>query len=137
MDILRNIGAVLLGSLAGGVVNMALIVLNTKALYPMPAGLDPNDPAQFNAWIAGLPAAAFVLPLVAHLAHAFVGAIVAVKLAASRHRTLAMVVGGLTLLAGIMNAMAIHIPTWMYVEFPLYLVVAWLGGRLVAPRTAA
>ena len=47
-----------------------------------------------------------------------------------------MIVGVLTLVAGIINMMTITGPRWMYIELPLYLVVACLAGRLVQKRRA-
>ena len=41
------------------------------------------------------------------------------------------------LAGGIMNMMTIKGPDWMFIELPLYLVVAWLAGRLVAKRQAS
>jgi predicted membrane channel-forming protein YqfA (hemolysin III family) len=49
---------------------------------------------------------------------------------------LAMIVGALSLMGGIMNMMSIDGPAWMAVELPLYLVVAWLAGRRVVRRRA-
>jgi hypothetical protein len=35
-----------------------------------------------------------------------------------------------------MNMMTIRGPTWMYIELPLYLVVAWAAGKLEVRRRA-
>jgi hypothetical protein len=37
---------------------------------------------------------------------------------------------------GIMNMMTITGPDWMYIELPLYLVVAWAAGRMEQNRRA-
>ena len=137
MSILRNIGAVLLGLVAGMAVNMALVILNTKVLFPLPPGTDMNDPASFKAYIEGLPQSAFVVVLFAHLGQSFVGAWLAARVGVTRPMVLALVVGALSLVAGVLNAMQVPMPAWMYVEFPLYLVVAWLAGRIEVKRRAA
>jgi hypothetical protein len=49
---------------------------------------------------------------------------------------LAMIVGVLWLVGGIAAMMMIEGPTWMVVELPLYLVVAWITGRLEQRRQA-
>ena len=73
----------------------------------------------------------------AHLGQSFVGGWVAARLAGSAPMRLALIVGALSLLGGIMNAMSIALPPWMYVEMPLYLVVAWAAGTLEVRRRAA
>jgi len=133
----RNILAVLAGLAAGMATNMALVMLNAYVLFPMPEGTDMNDPAQMNAYIATLPATAFIVVLAAHLGQAFVGGWTAARLSASKPMLLAMIVGVLSLLGGIANMQQIDHPAWMYVELPLYLVVAWVAGQLERRRRAA
>ena len=133
----RNIGAVIAGLIVGSIVNMALVLLNTLVLYPMPEGTDMYDPEQMNAYIATLPATAFLVVLVAHLGQSFVGGWVAARLGASHVMHLAMIVGVLTMLGGIYNLTQVDHPAWLYVEIPLYLVVAWFAGRIEQKRRAA
>ncbi len=45
--------------------------------------------------------------------------------------------GVASLAGGLMNMMTIESPDWMYIELPLYLVVAWLAGRLEVKRRVA
>ena len=80
----RNILAVFVGLVVGMVVNMALIMLNMMVLFPMPAGMDMQNPEQMNGYIAALPAAAFFVVLAAHLGQSFVGGVTAARLGASR-----------------------------------------------------
>ncbi len=134
---LRNVFAVIAGLVVGMVVNMALVMLNAYVLFPMPEGTDMADPAQMNAYIATLPAVAFIVVLAAHLGQSFVGGWTAARLGASAPLVLAMIIGVLSLVGGIMNMMQIDHPAWMYVELPLYLVVAWLAGTREVRRRAA
>jgi MFS family permease len=133
---LRNIVAVVCGFAAGCALNMAIIQFNMHVLYPMPAGMDMNEAKQFNAFIATLPTAAFLVVMVAHLGQSFVGGALAARMGASRPMLLAMIVGLLSLAGGIMAMMMIDGPDWMAVELPLYLVVAWFAGRLEEKRRA-
>ena len=128
---LRNIAAVLFGIVVGSTVNMALIMLNAHVFFPMPPDLDMAVPEQMNAYIATLPTVAFFVVLVAHLGQSFVGGWVAARLGKSRPVVLAMIVGVVSLLGGIMNMMTIKGPAWMVIELPLYLVVAWMAGGMV------
>ena len=133
---IRNILAVIGGLVAGMAVNMAIITLNTSVLYPMPEGIDQNDMVQFNAYIATLPTLAFFVVIAAHLGQSFVGGWVAARLGSSRPMLLAMIVGSLSLAGGIAAMMMIDGPTWMAIELPLYLVVAWYAGRIEIQRRA-
>ena len=106
---LRNVLAVVLGVVAGSVVNMALIRLNL-ALFPMPAGADANDPAALRAHLATLPAAAFLLPFLAHFGQAFVGGLVAGKLGKASPRILVGIVGALTVLGSVLTNLQLDPP---------------------------
>jgi nitrate/nitrite transporter NarK len=134
---IRNILAVVVGLAVGMAVNMALVLLNAYVLYPMPEGTSMQDPEQLNAYIATLPIAAFLVVLAAHLGQSFFGGWTAARLGASRPMMLAMIVGVLSLIGGCINMTTVDVPEWMYVELPLYLVVAWFAGRLEVKRRAA
>lgn len=130
--ILRNILAVIAGVFAGGAVNMGLILLGAS-LLPPPAGVDVQDVASINAHIGEYSIAQLLSPFLAHALGTLMGAFVAAKLAASRKMALAMVIGGMNLLGGIMGVRMIPAaPLWFDVldlGFA-YLPMAWLGGRL-------
>ncbi|MFT6162310.1 MAG: nitrate/nitrite transporter NarK [Myxococcota bacterium] len=65
------------------------------------------------------------------------GGWVAARVGASRPVLLAMIIGVLSLLAGVANMMMIKLPTWMFVEVPLYLVVAFAAGKHEERRRAS
>lgn len=132
----QNAGAVIAGLIAGFAVNMAVLSINTKWLFPAPEGLDPNNTAQYQAYLDTLPATAFVVVMLAHLGQAFVGGWVAARLGSSRPVLLAMIIGVLSLAGGIWAMQMFKGPTWMYAELPLYLLLAWLAGRLVEKQRA-
>jgi MFS family permease len=132
----RNVLAVIVGLAVGMAVNMSLIMLNAYALFPMPQGTDMNDAEQMNAYVATLPAVAFFVVMAAHLGQSFVGGWVAARLGSSRPMLLAMIVGLASLAGGVMSMMTIKGPAWLIIELPLYLVVAWLAGRLEGNRSS-
>jgi len=134
--VVRNAGAVIAGLVVGMSVNLALVQLNT-VFFPLPDGVDVTDTAQLRDAIRDLPAAAWILVFAAHLGQSFVGAWVAARLGASRWMTLAMIVGVVSLGAGIMNAMMLSAPAWTWIEMPFYLVVAWMAGRMEVARRMA
>ena len=51
--------------------------------------------------------------------------------------TLAMIVGVISLAFGIITMLPLDFPAWIYIEFPLHTVVAWLAGRMEVKRRAA
>jgi hypothetical protein len=133
--VLRNIAAVIAGLVVGMIVNLALIQLNT-VFFPLPDGVDMTNTAQMKDVIQGMPAAAWILVIAAHLGQAFVGGWVAARLGASRRMMLAIIVGLLSLAGGIANALMLSAPLWTWIEMPFYPVVAWLAGRMELARRA-
>ncbi len=133
---LRNIGAVIAGMIVGMVLNITIIMINL-IFFPMPEGLSMQDQEGFSAWAKTLPETAFILPMVAHLAQAFGGGWLAARIGASHPMVLAMIVGVLSLGGGISNALSMEIPTWMWIEMPFYLVLAWVAGNIEVKRRAA
>lgn len=134
--ILRNILAVIAGLFVGGLVNMGLIILGGKILPP-PAGVDVNDIASINAHIREYSLLQLMAPFIAHAAGVLVGAFLTVKIAASRHMILALVIGAFFLLGGIMAVRMIpNSPLWFSALDLLvaYIPMAWLGYRLAAKR---
>jgi len=123
--------AVLAGLAIGMAVNMALITLNSRVLFPMPEGTSMQDPEQFQAYVSKLPAHAFVVVMAAHLGQAFFGGWAAAFFGRSQPVLLAMIVGGISMVGGVMMLRAVKGPRWMVLEVPLYLVVAYGAGLLV------
>ena len=137
---IRNVVAVVVGLVAGMAVNMALVTLDV-ALYPMPEGVDFSDAEGVAAYMGTLPLAALLIVLAAHLSQAFVGAWVAARISSNQPMSVpmnvAMIVAGLTLFGGIVNMKSISMPTWMMVEFLLYMPLAYAAGRMEINRRSA
>lgn len=131
---LRNILAVVAGVIAGMAFNMAIIQLNSTVLFPMPEGLDMQDTEAFNAYLATLPAAAFLVTIVAHLGQAVVAAFIAARFCETKPLTLAMIVGFFSLVGGIAALQMFDGPSWMAAELPFYLALPWLIGTLEVKR---
>lgn len=131
---LRNVGAVLLGMLAGSLANMAIVMVDV-ALYPLPEGFDMQDPVQLKAHMATLPALAWIIAVVAHLAQVLVGGLVAGKVG-DKPLVLAMIIAVLSMVGGVMNLINLGAPTWMWAELPLYLLVGYAVGEMGRRRMA-
>jgi hypothetical protein len=132
---LRNVLAVVVGIIVGGIVNTALVAIGPMVVPP-PSGVDMTTAEGLQAGMALLAPRHFVFPWLAHAVGTLVGALVAARLARSHRLPLAMIVGVVFLAGGIMAAQMIPAPTW-FVALDLigaYLPMAWLGARLAGAR---
>ena len=130
----RCIVAVICGILAGGVFNMAVVMLSWK-IYPLPEGANMSDSATMAAYIQSLPLPAFLLILVAHAGGALIGGWVAALITRRAPLVLGAIVGGFFLLGGIMNAMSIPAPLWFVViDSASYVPGGILGASLALRR---
>jgi len=131
MVFLRNLLALILGVVVGGIVSMTLIKLGAL-LMPPPPGVDVNDVASINPHIGEYSVAQLLMPFLAHALGTLVGAWVAARLAVSYHMVLALVVGLFFLAGGYMAVRMIpNAPLWFDVLdlVVAYVPMAWLGGR--------
>eukprot|EP00041_Stephanoeca_diplocostata_P005193 m.57840 g.57840 ORF g.57840 m.57840 type:complete len:141 (-) comp15624_c0_seq2:123-545(-) len=119
----------LIGFVVGMMANMAFVLAN-MALFPMPEGTTFEDTEKFQEYISTLPETAFILVLAAHISQSYVGAAVASRLCTATETimTVALVIGFLSLIGGLINMQTVQGPTWLYIEIPLYIVVAYIAG---------
>lgn len=130
---LKLVLAVVIGLLVGMAVNIGLIMLN-NVFFPLPEGVAMSDPAQMRAAVADMPSESWIGVIAAHLGQSFFGGWVAAWVGKKHPIMLAMIVGVISLAGGVWNAISLSTPAWTWVEMPLYLLVAWLAGHLVARR---
>jgi hypothetical protein len=131
MNIARNILAVVIGFVAGSVVNMALVMLGPRVV-PAPAGVDVSKAESLAASIHLFEPKHFVFPFLAHALGTFVGALVAYRIAASHCTVFVFGVGVLFLAGGIAASFMIPAPAW-FIALDLvvaYLPMAWLATRV-------
>lgn len=106
-------------------------------LHPLPAGLDPADPAnlgRLKAHIAATPAAALALVLAGWIAGPFGGGLVASRVAGTNRRQYPWIIMALLFAATIANFFAFPHPTWMIVGAVLGIPsAAWWASRLAPP----
>ena len=130
-NIVRNVIAVIVGLVIGGIVNMALVTIS-PSLIPPPAGVDVTNVESLSKAIHLFEPRHFVMPFLAHALGTLVGALVAYLIAASRKVQLAYVVGVFFLVGGIAASFMIPAPTW-FIALDLlvaYLPMAWLGIQI-------
>lgn len=139
--LLRSVVAVIVGVIAGGALNMAIVVAG-PALIPPPEGVDMTTAEGLQAGIALLQPRHFIAPFLAHALGTLGGAFLAAFIAIAHRRIVAYVIGCLFLVGGIAASRMIPAPTW-FVALDLvaaYIPMAWLGHRLattIAPRSAS
>ncbi|MGB1307347.1 MAG: hypothetical protein ACPG6B_00450 [Oceanihabitans sp.] len=128
--VLKNILAVIIGWLAGSVINMSLIKLGHNFL-PIP-GVDPNDMIALADVMPTLEPKYFIFPFLAHAIGTLVGACIAALIAHNNKIIMALIVGVLFLFGGIAVNYMLPGPTWFAVADILfaYIPMAWLGNKL-------
>jgi hypothetical protein len=108
------------------------------AIYAPATLPDMSDSEAVAAFVRAMPLGAFLFVLAAYVVATIVGGVVAAALARRHAMRLATIVGGLILLACIVNFVAIPHPAWFMaatlVGVPL---AAWLTGRLGQSWTPA
>lgn len=132
---LKGLLAVVLGFLAGGVVNMALISLGGHVIAP-PAGVDVTTTEGLKAGMALFSPRHFLFPFLAHALGTLAAAFVATKIAGGGRWGPAAVVGALFLAGGVAATVMLPAPLWFSIVDLLgaYVPFAWLGYRLARPR---
>ena len=128
MKILRNILAVIVGAVLGGILNMAIVTVGPM-IIPPPAGFDTTTVEGLRASMPMLEAKHFVAPFLAHALGTLVGAMLAYVIAASAKKLCAYIVGMLFLIGGISACFLIPAPAWfMALDLVIaYIPMAWLG----------
>ncbi len=111
---------------------MMLLLIPCFLMYPLPAGIDVNNPADADAFgrhLASLPVSAFVLVLVANAGGAFTGAAFARLIEGETIWKESLVIGGIFTAVGLTKAISLGLPLWFtMLDLPLYLPSAILGG---------
>lgn len=140
MNVLRNITAVILGLVLGSIADGYLISISGKVIPP-PTGVDVKTLEGLKAGIHLFEPKHFLFPFLAHAVGAFVGAIVAVLMAASNKFKFALTIGISFLIAGIINVVMLPAPMWFNIVdlvgayIPLALLAYWLVS-LLSPKKA-
>ena len=128
---IRNILGVIAGLVAGSVVNMLLINLGHKVVA-LPPGSDVSTMEGLVAAMPNFGPEQFIFPFLAHAGGALVGTFVATLIAASHKTTIAMIMGAIFLIGGIVAVIMFPAPLWYDVIDLLfaYFPMAWLGAKL-------
>ncbi len=128
--IIKNILAVIAGWFGGSLINMGLIKVG-QWIFPM-KGFDPNDMEALAAAMPTLSFEFFIFPFLAHALGTLAGAVIAYMIAATHKMSMALVVGALFLIGGIMVSYMLPAPTWFILTDLVlaYIPMAWIGGKI-------
>ena len=131
-SIVKNILAIILGLILGSVVNMGIIMISSS-IIPPPDGADVTTMEGLKESIHLFQPKHFIFPFLAHALGTFVGAILAVLIAAKHKMKFALSIGVLFLIGGILNTFMLPAPTWFVILdlVGAYIPMAWLGGKMI------
>ncbi len=129
--VIRNILAVVLGLVAGSLVNGGLIQVSSSIIAP-PDGVDVMTEEGLKAGIHLFEPKHFLFPFLAHALGTLVGAFVAAKICAGPKLMYALIIGFFFLFGGISMIFMLPSPLWFtLVDLLLaYIPMAYLGMRL-------
>lgn len=131
--ILRNILALLAGLLLGSLVNGGLIGISGQ-IIPPPEGVDVTTETGLKAGIHLFEPRHFIFPFLAHALGTFAGALTTVLIAADRKMNLAMIIGLLFFIGGVMMVYLLPAPMWFNITD---LVLAYFPMAFLAARTGS
>ncbi len=133
--IIRNILAVIAGWLLGSVINLSLIKIG-HSVFPI-EGIDPSDMEALAEVMPTLDFKYFIFPFLAHALGTLIGAFIAGLIAANHKMKIALGIGLIFLIGGVLASFMIPAPTWFVVAdlAIAYIPMAWIGGKLAMKKT--
>lgn len=129
--ILQNLFGIILGIIIGSSVNMVIVTFSGEFI-PLPEGINPDDVLSLKENIHRFKIKHYIMPFLAHALGTLVGAFVASKIALTRKKLAAYVIGLFFLFGGISAAQMIGtpiVPTAVDLVFA-YIPMAWFGNKL-------
>lgn len=132
---LRNVLAVIAGLIIGNIVNGFLISISGK-IIPPPNGADVTTMEGLKATIHLFEPKHFLFPFLAHALGTLTGAFTAAKIAANNQKRIALIIGGVFLIGGIMVNCMVRGPIWftMVDIIAAYIPMGYLGWRLAGGK---
>lgn len=127
---IRNI----LATLCGIIVSLIVIILGegfAHALYPLPAGVNMQDPEAFKSFIADAPVSLHLIILLNYGLACFLGALTAASIATEKKINKAMSLGGIFMGVGMFSLISLSHPIWVVIASVfVFLPFAYFGGMV-------
>lgn len=129
---MRNILAVLVGLIIGGVINSLIIQLN-GTLVPLPEGVDIKTPEGLTAAMSQMDFSHFLVVFLGHGLGTLFGAFITTKIARPKRFLFALIVGICFLAGGIYMVAILNAPMMFNIIDIVfaYIPMAWIGYMLV------
>jgi hypothetical protein len=108
---LRNILAIIAGCVIGSVVNGSIIMISGSVIAP-PEGADVTTMEGLKASMHLFEPKHFLFPFLAHAIWTFIGALVAVFIAATHKKRFALIIAGIFFIGGVINVAMLPSPLW-------------------------
>ncbi len=130
----KSILAVVVGIIAGMCANMGLITLSPSVIAP-PENVDVTTAEGLQAGIHLFKPKHFIMPFLAHAVGTLVGTFIALKIAQSNQKRLALFFGVFNLLGGISAVALIPAPLWFNITdltlayIPMALAAWYADGK--------
>ena len=133
--ILRNIAALLIGILVGGVVNSTLVTYS-GSIIALPEGFDPNDPESLIKFMPLFETKHFIMPFLSHALGTLVGAIVTGIICEKKSINLVFIIAGVFFIGGTAMLIMISSPLWFAcLDIVLaYFPMAWLAKKITSTK---
>ena len=128
--ILKGIIAVIVGVIAGGAINMGLIMISGSIIAP-PEGVITTTTEGLKEALHLFQPIHFLMPFLAHALGTLFGAFITALIVSKHKIRFALVIGCTFLIGGIMMTIMLPSPIWFtVVDLSLaYIPMAYLGGR--------
>lgn len=134
MRIIKSITAIIVGIIAGSIVNVGIIFLG-NLIFGAPEGMNLADAESVKAHADKLTIGNLLSAFLAHQLGTLLGAFIAAKIAPFRKMIFAFVIGLWFLGCGIYAASLIPASIWfMVADFALYIPIAFIGWKLADGR---
>jgi hypothetical protein len=126
----KSIISTFLGVIAGIFVIFSLKVIS-HIIYPLPAGLDINDPEALTEYTNAAPVVVFILLIVSYALASLVGGLISAAMATRNKMSNAITVGGILMGLGAYDLLMIPHPVWtIIISIFLFIPCSYLGGYL-------
>ena len=131
---IKKIAAAVLGIIAAAVIVAAVEAMG-HAVYPVPHGLDMNDPVQFQIYVEGLPTGALLFVFSGWLLGTLGGGLLACFIIKEKPFVYATIVGAFVLAATAVNLIMIPHPLWFSVTAVIGIAaVTYLTGLIASSQ---
>jgi len=133
---MKNILVVIAGLVIGGIINMGIIMIS-GSIIPAPNGADVTTMEGLKETMHLFEPKHFLFPFLAHAFGTLIGAVVVSKFAATKQKSMALLVGFVFLIGGAINVYLLPSPMWFNAVdlIGAYIPMALIGWKLTGSKT--